>query len=216
MQWSVRALSSCAAGPVKLESADYVTTRKRPGGCVRNIRKPANVFSITNIAYEPRKVVVTMLDIAEASRVALKVLKGQTRCFLVASSRNPWGSKVEWNGPWCDQSDEWSAHPEIAADLAIDHKADGLFWMDLCLIYIYLRMSLLNAKKEEKNTRRRVARKHSCKITSAYVFGIGALRREQYSYCSLQYWIVHEDHIVGLCSKDIDMICHDMTGHEVT
>ncbi|CAK9008946.1 unnamed protein product [Durusdinium trenchii] len=44
--------------------------------------------------------------------------------------RNPWGNKMEWNGPWCDQSDEWSAHPEIAEALGVDEKADGLFWMD--------------------------------------------------------------------------------------
>eukprot|EP00913_Durusdinium_trenchii_P011033 g10357.t1 len=44
--------------------------------------------------------------------------------------QNPWGNKMEWNGPWCDQSDEWSAHPEIAEALGVDEKADGLFWMD--------------------------------------------------------------------------------------
>ena len=60
---------------------------------------------------------------------------------------------------------------------------------------------LENKEKKRIKTRRRAARKHSCKITSAYVFRIGALREEQYSYCSLQYWIVHDDHIVGLCSK---------------
>ena len=37
---------------------------------------------------------------------------------------------MEWNGPWCDQSQEWTAHPDLADELEVDQKADGLFWME--------------------------------------------------------------------------------------
>ena len=44
-------------------------------------------------------------------------LAAKTGQLHSAGCRNPWGNKMEWNGPWCDQSDEWSAHPEIAEAL---------------------------------------------------------------------------------------------------
>ena len=50
--------------------------------------------------------------------------------FKLVCCRNPWGNKMEWNGPWCDQSEEWTSHPELAESLGVDEKADGLFWMD--------------------------------------------------------------------------------------
>eukprot|EP00438_Fugacium_kawagutii_P017294 Skav213691 [mRNA] locus=scaffold491:581753:585257:- [translate_table: standard] len=50
--------------------------------------------------------------------------------FKLVCCRNPWGNKKEWNGPWCDQSEEWTAHPDLADELQVDEKPDGLFWMD--------------------------------------------------------------------------------------
>jgi len=43
--------------------------------------------------------------------------------------RNPWGSR-EWNGPWSDSSEEWTEHPEVAEELNLSQKTDGMFWMD--------------------------------------------------------------------------------------
>lgn len=42
--------------------------------------------------------------------------------------RNPWG-RCEWQGPWKDQGDEWTAHEDIAQELKPGSKFDGLFWM---------------------------------------------------------------------------------------
>jgi hypothetical protein len=43
--------------------------------------------------------------------------------------RNPWGSHVEWNGDWSDESGKWADHPNVAEALNFRAAADGLFWM---------------------------------------------------------------------------------------
>lgn len=43
--------------------------------------------------------------------------------------RNPW-AHTEWNGPWSDRCDEWSANPTIAEALNVDLQYEGSFWMD--------------------------------------------------------------------------------------
>ena len=39
--------------------------------------------------------------------------------------RNPWGSEVEWNGPWSDRSEEWKAKPKMAEALKVDFQTEG-------------------------------------------------------------------------------------------
>ncbi|PAA62468.1 hypothetical protein BOX15_Mlig002403g1, partial [Macrostomum lignano] len=44
--------------------------------------------------------------------------------------RNPWGDKVEWNGPWSDRSPEWSQLGSGARQaLGLVARDDGEFWM---------------------------------------------------------------------------------------
>ncbi|XP_041372886.1 calpain-8-like [Gigantopelta aegis] len=43
--------------------------------------------------------------------------------------RNPWGD-TEWQGAWCDGSDEWSHVPEdVKLELELTSQDDGEFWM---------------------------------------------------------------------------------------
>eukprot|EP00931_Biecheleriopsis_adriatica_P048973 TRINITY_DN2830_c1_g1_i1.p1 TRINITY_DN2830_c1_g1~~TRINITY_DN2830_c1_g1_i1.p1 ORF type:complete len:825 (-),score=179.99 TRINITY_DN2830_c1_g1_i1:61-2535(-) len=44
--------------------------------------------------------------------------------------RNPW-SHQEWQGAWSDSSSTWEDHPDLAEELKVDTKDDGLFWMGL-------------------------------------------------------------------------------------
>ncbi len=43
--------------------------------------------------------------------------------------RNPWGNYKEWTGAWCDDSEEWTNHPDVAKDVKFKPRADGIFWM---------------------------------------------------------------------------------------
>ncbi|VDH97930.1 calpain-2 [Mytilus galloprovincialis] len=44
--------------------------------------------------------------------------------------RNPWGD-TEWNGAWCDGSDEWCHVPEsVQLELELKTQDDGEFWMN--------------------------------------------------------------------------------------
>lgn len=43
--------------------------------------------------------------------------------------RNPWGNYKEWTGAWCDDSEEWTSHPDVAKDVKFKPRADGIFWM---------------------------------------------------------------------------------------
>ena len=43
--------------------------------------------------------------------------------------RNPWGNEQEWNGPWSDNSKEWSQLPaELKEDMGLTFAHDGEFW----------------------------------------------------------------------------------------
>ncbi|XP_064621710.1 calpain-9-like isoform X2 [Lineus longissimus] len=45
--------------------------------------------------------------------------------------RNPWGSRIEWNGPWSDRSPEWNSIPEDQRRaMGLVFRDDGEFWMD--------------------------------------------------------------------------------------
>jgi len=49
--------------------------------------------------------------------------------FQLICCRNPWG-RGEWNGPWGDNSEEWTTNPEVAKALNMAERQDGIFWMD--------------------------------------------------------------------------------------
>eukprot|EP00930_Biecheleria_cincta_P068982 TRINITY_DN56799_c0_g1_i1.p1 TRINITY_DN56799_c0_g1~~TRINITY_DN56799_c0_g1_i1.p1 ORF type:complete len:699 (-),score=119.91 TRINITY_DN56799_c0_g1_i1:356-2452(-) len=64
-------------------------------------------------------------------RHAYSVIHAVEVCgFKLVCCRNPWGNSKEWNGPWSDQSDEWTANKEVAQALNVDEKSDGIFWME--------------------------------------------------------------------------------------
>ena len=49
--------------------------------------------------------------------------------------RNPWGKKQEYYGDWCDDSEKWKEHPEVAKAVNFKKRVDGVFWMtvqDFC------------------------------------------------------------------------------------
>ncbi|XP_076636463.1 calpain-A-like [Colletes latitarsis] len=44
--------------------------------------------------------------------------------------RNPWGNKVEWEGPWSDKSPKWKSVSEnLKKKLGLTFNEDGEFWM---------------------------------------------------------------------------------------
>jgi calpain-15 len=49
--------------------------------------------------------------------------------FKLVCLRNPWGNSREWNGAWCDSSEEWENNPEVAEEVGFSKIADGKFWM---------------------------------------------------------------------------------------
>ena len=43
--------------------------------------------------------------------------------------RNPWGSRIEWSGPWSDRSPEWNSIPEQDRRMmGLVFRDDGEFW----------------------------------------------------------------------------------------
>ncbi|XP_067007656.2 calpain-B [Anabrus simplex] len=55
---------------------------------------------------------------------------GSTGKVHLIRLRNPWGNKVEWNGPWSDTSREWRLIPEhIKEEIGLIFDTDGEFWM---------------------------------------------------------------------------------------
>jgi calpain len=44
--------------------------------------------------------------------------------------RNPWGNEQEWNGPWSDNSREWSQlSADLKKDMGLTFAHDGEFWL---------------------------------------------------------------------------------------
>lgn len=50
--------------------------------------------------------------------------------FNLIKIRNPWAN-TEWNGPWSDDDDMWTEHPDIAEELQFVAGDDGSFWMPI-------------------------------------------------------------------------------------
>lgn len=51
-------------------------------------------------------------------------------CHII-KLRNPWGSSEFKGGAWCDGAQEWTDHPDVAAELEYKDKKDGAFWMGM-------------------------------------------------------------------------------------
>lgn len=61
-------------------------------------------------------------DIREFPRENLKLIR----------IRNPWGTDGGWNGPFCDDSEEWDKHRQLREELKLvfkSKKSDGTWWM---------------------------------------------------------------------------------------
>ena len=47
---------------------------------------------------------------------------------MLVQLRNPWG-RGEWEGPWCDGSDQWKMHSTVKRVCRPKEADDGAFWM---------------------------------------------------------------------------------------
>lgn len=66
------------------------------------------------------------------SITAMQKVPTETKKATLLRIRNPWGTKIEWQGPWSDRSKEWNnLSLNIQQKLARRKKADGEFWIDL-------------------------------------------------------------------------------------
>ncbi|XP_013405349.1 calpain-9 isoform X1 [Lingula anatina] len=69
-------------------------------------------------------------SITDLREIRLVSDRGEIPITLVRI-RNPWGTRVEWNGPWGDRSPEWnSIPPEDREAMGLVFRDDGEFWMD--------------------------------------------------------------------------------------
>lgn len=64
------------------------------------------------------------------SITGMRIVPTQRGDVTLLRIRNPWGNEQEWNGPWSDNSREWSQlSPELKKDMGLTFAHDGEFWM---------------------------------------------------------------------------------------
>uniref|UniRef100_A0A915CYD2 Calpain catalytic domain-containing protein n=1 Tax=Ditylenchus dipsaci TaxID=166011 RepID=A0A915CYD2_9BILA len=64
------------------------------------------------------------------SITALQTVEGPHGETVLLRIRNPWGNDQEWNGPWSDNSPEWTyVTDEQRRSMHVSFNADGEFWM---------------------------------------------------------------------------------------
>uniref|UniRef100_A0A803VJN0 Calpain 9 n=1 Tax=Ficedula albicollis TaxID=59894 RepID=A0A803VJN0_FICAL len=88
---------------------------------------PDNFYEILEKALKRCSMVGCSIDVINSSHCTLENYRGrQVRLIRI---RNPWG-QVEWNGPWSDNSAEWSSvSPSEQRRLSQAAREDGEFWM---------------------------------------------------------------------------------------
>ncbi|KAK3093798.1 hypothetical protein FSP39_020376 [Pinctada imbricata] len=69
-------------------------------------------------------------SITDLREILLMTETGEIPITLIRV-RNPWGDKVEWKGPWGDESREWKSIPQAERDnMGLVYRDDGEFWME--------------------------------------------------------------------------------------
>ena len=59
----------------------------------------------------------------------LQVFEDKSQNIKLVQLRNPWGNGHESLLDWCDSSDKWKQHPDVAEKVHWSSDDDGLFWM---------------------------------------------------------------------------------------
>ncbi|KAL4237592.1 hypothetical protein ACF0H5_002306 [Mactra antiquata] len=69
-------------------------------------------------------------SITDLREILLMSDRGQVPVTLIRV-RNPWGTRVEWRGPWGDRSAEWNSIPDPEKErMGLVFRDNGEFWMD--------------------------------------------------------------------------------------
>ncbi|XP_041352940.1 calpain-9-like [Gigantopelta aegis] len=69
-------------------------------------------------------------SVTDLREIQMKSDHGQGHITLIRV-RNPWGNKIEWNGPWSDRSAEWLSIPvHLRQSMGLIQRDNGEFWMD--------------------------------------------------------------------------------------
>lgn len=55
--------------------------------------------------------------------------------------RNPWGSKLVWNGNWSDRSALWT--PALRSELVPEGSEEGIFWISFADLCRYFEMAIV-------------------------------------------------------------------------
>uniref|UniRef100_A0A671TLD3 Calpain 9 n=1 Tax=Sparus aurata TaxID=8175 RepID=A0A671TLD3_SPAAU len=107
---------------------------------------PENLFSIMKKALDRGSMMGCSIDISSSAESEAKtstgLVKGHAysitgmeqvnyrgRPVQLIRVRNPWG-QVEWNGPWSDDSREWSYVDSADKNRILQNSDDGEFWME--------------------------------------------------------------------------------------
>uniref|UniRef100_A0A8C2Q9Y8 Calpain 9 n=1 Tax=Cyprinus carpio TaxID=7962 RepID=A0A8C2Q9Y8_CYPCA len=88
---------------------------------------PTNLFLILKKAVERGSMLGCSIDITSSAESEVTTAGAKVQLIRV---RNPWG-QVEWNGPWSDNSREWSAIDSSEKNRLLHNSLDdGEFWME--------------------------------------------------------------------------------------
>ncbi|XP_036972322.1 calpain-9 [Acanthopagrus latus] len=107
---------------------------------------PENLFSVMKKALDRGSMMGCSIDISSSAESEAKtstgLVKGHAysitgleevnyrgRPVQLIRVRNPWG-QVEWNGPWSDDSREWSYVDSAVKNRILQNSDDGEFWME--------------------------------------------------------------------------------------
>lgn len=114
---------------------------------VQTSEAPPNLFAIIKKAFQRGSLIGCSIEAQDESQRENELPNGLVKghAYSVTSVleievrgrqvpmmrlRNPWSGTSEWNGPWCDQSTEWSMINEYDRQkIGLVFEADGEFWI---------------------------------------------------------------------------------------
>ena len=237
MYGSYEAMKSALLSDVITDLSGGLTESYQLHGSAANL--PKNIINVMFKALERESVISSTAQSPRngptGQRAANGLIMGHTYCvtdlreirlitqtgeipFVLVRLRNPWNSRVEWNGAWSERSEEWQSIPEDdRREMGLVVRSEAEFWMEFHdFLSNFDSLDLCNLAPDAPV---RTPRRWSCRsFEGRWIRGLTAggrpeCRDSHWTNPQIRLWLREiDDDEEGLCSLIVELAQKDERG----